>query len=91
MSISEFLESKQITMSELEKNFELVKRVQTKGYEGHEVCPLCEDTINQYNFPSEPWTGVKECVRCKTIRIILFGDRMGGALGDTIDIYKEKI
>lgn len=89
MKIVEFVDSKQITIEELNKYFKEVRRVDInppylKG------CYSCGDYNNQQQLPSEPWTGVQYCWKCNSLNMILYGDRMGGALNDIALIFQDK-
>lgn len=89
MSVSDFFKSKEITAKEIQDNFHLVKEyyIDMIHYKG---CPHCKDTCNQYDWKSEAWTGVVECVRCTSIILIFYSDRMGGNHTDTAMVYEQK-
>ena len=90
MNITEFLESKQVKLEELEENFELTERIDIDMMTHEKECICCGDKNNQYKMPSEPWTSVIHCTACSSLLLIMFADRMSGNYKDTILIYREK-
>lgn len=89
ITVSEFLNSKEITPTELKENFTLVK---TLDIDMNRVdhCVVCNDTCNQQSFPSSPWTYVSCCHSCKYIILTFCSDRMGGNHTDTVLVYEQK-
>lgn len=90
MTIRDFLELKTVTLNEVETNFKEVKRIEVDTTREENHCYECGDSINQYQYPSEPWTKIFYCAKCRCINCIIFADRMGGPTLDVIIIYKDK-
>jgi len=90
MKISEFLESKTIKLSELNLNFNEIKRLEVDTQLVFGKCYNCEDKCNQHQYNSESWTKTFYCAKCKTINHVLFADRASGIYTDVIIIYKDK-
>jgi len=91
MTIYQFFESKEISIKEIESNFTLEKTLDVDAVsQGKPPCLNCGDTLNVYSYPSESWTAVRRCTKCKRINAIIFSDRMGGTYTDTVLIFKEK-
>ena len=89
LTICDFFKSKEITVKEIEEKFVLVKEYDI-DMTHQKGCPHCKDTANQYNWKSEPWTGIIECIACKSIILTFFADRMGGNYTDTVKVYEQK-
>mgnify|MGYP006871788161 FL=1 len=90
ITVSKYVDSKQITMKEVEETFQLVKRIDIDMIHHGKECVHCGDTANQYTIPSEPWTGVYHCVACGCLMLTIFADRMGGNHTDTVFVYEQK-
>ena len=90
ITVSKFVDSKQITLKEVEKTFQLVKRMDIDMIHHKKGCVHCGDTANQYSIPSEAWTGVTYCAACDSLLLTIFGDRMGGNHTDTVFVYEQK-
>ena len=88
-TISEFLNTKTITEQDLKDNFNFVRMLRV-DMSTHKGCPNCNNELNFYRYPAEPWTQVNRCFSCNTIMITHILDRMGGGSLDTVDIYEEK-
>lgn len=87
LTISKFIQSKQITKEDLDDNF--VNISETSGFAG-KSCPNCGDKINCRSYPTESWCSVRWCVKCGTISHIIHADRMDGNHHDYITIYQAK-
>lgn len=90
ITVSEFVNSKQITLKEVEESFQLVKEIDIDMIHHKKGCVHCGDTANQYPIPSTPWTGVIFCVACDSLLFTVFSDRMGGNYTDTVYVYEQK-
>ena len=90
ISISDFLKTKEITVNEIKQNFKLVAEYDIDMIKIGIICPHCKSKNNLYNWKSEPWTGVKQCIACQSIILILYQDRMAGVYTDKVMIYKQK-
>jgi len=89
MKITDFLESKEIKLRELEDNFEHESTKDIDGVIG-DKCPNCGNSSNLYSYNSEPWTSVKRCISCNRIMIVIYTDKMGSVALDTLMIFKER-
>jgi hypothetical protein len=89
MTVFKFIKSKQITLKEVEDNFIEFdrKEVVANSIQG---CFNCGDVHNNSQHDSEPWTAVFHCVKCTSLSFVIFCDRMGGNVHDTVIIFKEK-
>lgn len=91
MTITEYLESKEIPLKELEDNltFESKKDVDVVFTEG---CPNCGDKINCRSLKglSGSWTSIMNCNKCKRLMFVIFADRMGGSRTDLVYVFKSK-
>lgn len=90
ITITEYLNSKEVKVSELDSLFKEVDSKYIDTMVDRRKCYFCEDKLNQETIPSESWTSVRYCRACKTINLILFADRMGGTSTDRIIFYKQK-
>lgn len=89
MNITEFLESKQVKLEDLEENFTLVKTIKIEINHNKE-CINCGNSNNQRKIPSEPWSSLIYCGYCERLLFSIFADRMSGNTIDTILIYRNK-
>lgn len=89
MTTSDYLDSKTITIKDLEKNFVEVARYDTSD-SAKDACPHCKDNCNQYSKPSEPWTSVTQCISCDSIILTVHGDAMGGTGGNSHFVFQDK-
>ena len=78
MNITEFLDSKQVKLKELEENFTLVKRIDIDINEHKKECINCGNRNNQYKIPSEPWSRLIYCTYCERLIFSIYADRMSG-------------
>jgi len=91
MTISNFVDSKAISLKELEENLQELRRftVDTRALQEVE-CKNCKDKNNQHRLPSEPWTACVHCVACDCLVLTVHGDPMGGGYWDSIIVFKDK-
>lgn len=89
LTIYDFFKSKEITAKEIEEKFHLVTEYDIDMI-NHKGCPHCKNTANQYDWKSESWIGVIECVACRSIILTFFSDRMGGNHTDVVRVYEQK-
>lgn len=89
ITISDFLETKQITEQDLKTNFQFVKRIDIDMIK-HIGCVNCNNKSNLYAHDSPAWTHVHHCIACNTIMITFFTDRMSGVHTDTVDVYEKR-
>lgn len=90
ITITKYLESKQLTFEEVKKTFQLVKEIEIDSSEIKDKCIHCGDTCNQYTIPSESWTGVVQCIACGSLIFTIFSDRMSGCHTDSVFIFEQK-
>lgn len=76
-------------LKEIVPHFKLTKTLKVDSHK-HEGCFNCNDTLNQGNLLSTPWTSVQRCVKCSHLNVIYYSDRMGGVHVDTIECYTNK-
>lgn len=93
ITISKFLESKELKMKEVEETFQLVKRLDIDMI-SHSIekdgCVNCGNKSNSYSIKCESWTGATFCVACDSLMFIIFSDRMGGGHNDAVFVYEQK-
>ena len=82
-SVGEYVESKQIKRSELQKNFKLVKR-----YESGEPFSGCCGEHNFHRLPAGSWGSAFYCWACKSIIFQSHQDRMGGITEDIFEVFQ---
>ena len=94
ISIDAFLDSKEVKVQEIKDNFHFVKRIDNIDMIHHKIeadgCVNCGNRANSYDIKSEAWTGCTYCVKCESLMVIYFSDRMGGNHTDTVDVYEQK-
>ncbi len=90
ISVHKFIDSKLVTVKEVESTFKLVKELSVDMSLHKGGCINCSNKGNQYNIPSEPWTGVYQCIACSSLILTIYSDRMGGCHQDSVYIYKQK-
>lgn len=89
MTITEYIDSKNITIRELKENFQQVRHIDVDALHS-KGCFNCGDTLNQHTYKGEPWTGAQYCWKCNSINLTIYSDRMGGNYTDTVLVFKEK-
>ena len=89
MTVSAYLESKEIKLKELADNFAKIKEYSIPDITIHR-CPMCGEVVNLRWVDSEAWTSCCHCIICDIIIMIVHSDRMSGVHSDTVYIFKEK-
>ena len=88
MKLVEFLQTKEITLEELSKTFELEREFEC-NFNG-KVCCNCEDELNHKLLSAPSWCEVQRCFSCDRIMFVIVQDRMAGIREDIIKVFKEE-
>jgi hypothetical protein len=90
MTISDFVQTKNITLEELEELF-TKERTFTKPFgKGDKACINCGNEFNYRWLQAPSWTSVQYCHVCNSINHVIRPDCMGGNCDDFVTIFKEK-
>lgn len=89
MTAQECLDSKLITLAQMDKHFKQIARIDTTAWD-HTRCEYCMQKGNIDRHNSEPWTSCYFCRACRTFNFVLHPDRMGGDYTEVILLYQEK-
>ena len=86
MNMHEYVEQKEVKISELKENFRLIKEFSLSN-EGLNACGNCKDKINTKLLPAESWFSALYCWKCGSMTIMDHADHMSGNHYDYYKVY----